>query len=273
MNRPDPDRIRHLLADLLVERVDRLDVFAEIASTNDFLLEQAGPPPGRIRVALAGHQTAGRGQFDRRWVSPPLSGLCMSAAYAFEPAPAHLPCLTLAAGIATADALTALGVNGVKLKWPNDLIARDLKLGGILTEARAADRRRACVVIGIGINMNLHSSVASRKKHAVPPNAIGIASIADNPPSHSELAATVIRSLSDMIRRFQDGDFAHFRRRWCEFDWLRGREISVDTPDGIVTGSADGIDDQGELCVVTEGGVRRIVSGSVECRLPAAASA
>ena len=145
------DSIRHALSDAAAVDIECLEVFPEIESTSSFLLAQPGPPAGKARVAMAEHQMSGRGRFGRRWISPPLSGLCMSMAYTFARKPSQLPGLTLAAGIAVIDALTGLTIEGVDLKWPNDLIARDRKLGGILTEARQNRADGTTVVIGIGV--------------------------------------------------------------------------------------------------------------------------
>ncbi len=68
--RLDAELIRQPFSELTRERLDSLEVFAEIESTNSYLLEQAAPMPGRFRVALAEHQTAGRGRMDRLWHSP-----------------------------------------------------------------------------------------------------------------------------------------------------------------------------------------------------------
>ena len=126
-----------------------LEVFGEIDSTNSYLLNVPPPPAGRFRVAIAEHQTGGRGRMDRRWVSPAATGLCLSIAYTFTDTPSDLSCATLAVGIAIAEALEEIGILGIGLKWPNDLVFRGGKLGGILTELRSnrgseIDHRRWC---------------------------------------------------------------------------------------------------------------------------------
>ena len=106
------------------------------------------PPPGGrpFRVAIADQQTAGRGRHYRRWVSPPGAGLYMSFAYSFEDPPENLPSLTLAIGVGVIAALQEFNIEGVSLKWPNDIVALDGKLGGILTEFQSGttSRRYGC---------------------------------------------------------------------------------------------------------------------------------
>ena len=76
-------------------RIDSVEIFPEIASTNSYLLNQAAPDSGRCRIVIADHQTAGRGQRGNTWLSPRLAGLYLSCAYTFREIPQHFPCLTL----------------------------------------------------------------------------------------------------------------------------------------------------------------------------------
>ena len=153
--RLDSDLICGALDAATVQRLDILEVFAEIASTNTYLMQQPGPAAGRLRVAATDNQTAGRGRHGRTWQSPAGSGLCLSLAYTFASNPANLPALTLAIGLGAIDALQRVGIGGVQLKWPNDLIMMNGKLGGILTEAQSQASGNLTVVTGIGLNIDL----------------------------------------------------------------------------------------------------------------------
>src|SRR5687768_11873608 len=115
-------------------------------STNDLLLKE-----NNTVLLAAEEQTAGRGRRGRRWHSAPGAGLTFSLASRIRRPARELAALSLVAGVAAARALRGLGVTGAALKWPNDLLAGDAKLGGILVETRGSGS--ACVaVIGIGIN-------------------------------------------------------------------------------------------------------------------------
>ncbi len=124
MSSLDATLIRRLLSERTSAQLDDLECFASIASTNTYLLEQAPPKAEQFRVAIADHQTAGRGRHHRRWVSPAGTGLCMSLAYTFDEQPEQLSSLTLAIGIGVVDALRQLQIEGVSLKWPNDFGSR-----------------------------------------------------------------------------------------------------------------------------------------------------
>lgn len=153
--RLDSDVIRRSLDEATARRLEILEVFSEIDSTNTYLMQQPGPFPGQVRVAVTDNQTAGRGRHGRTWQSPAGSGLCLSMAYSFASSPADFPALTLAIGLGAISALQSLGVGGVQLKWPNDLIVMNGKLGGILTEAQTQSAGAVTVVTGIGLNVDL----------------------------------------------------------------------------------------------------------------------
>src|SRR5210317_2169135 len=136
MSNLDADAIRRFANDPLRERLAAFDVFPEIGSTNTYLMQAAGPAPGMISIAATSNQTAGRGRQGKIWQSPPGSGIAISVAYTFAAQPANLPALTLMLGLGVVDALEELGATSVMIKWPNDLVALDGKLGGILAEAQ-----------------------------------------------------------------------------------------------------------------------------------------
>ena len=144
--------VRSLLGEAADERIESIDWFESLDSTNDYLLAAPKPAPSMARVALADEQTSGRGRGDKRWVSAAGGGLWMSIAYTFAPTPPALSTLTLAIGSDIAHCLGEFGAGGIMLKWPNDLMLDHRKLGGILVETRTA-AASSTIVCGIGINL------------------------------------------------------------------------------------------------------------------------
>jgi len=262
MNSPDAERIRDSLARGTRECVDAVEAFGDIGSTNTYLLGQSPPLPGRLRVVIADQQTAGRGRHSRRWVSPPGAGLWLSLAYTFAPAPRHMSSLTLAVGVGIVRALRDLGISGVHLKWPNDIVARDGKLGGILTEVQARGDT-ATVITGIGINLDLPSDASQEIESDWARQPVDMRRIADTVPVREMLAARIVDALYQVMQRFAADGLAGFAADWAEHDWLRGREITVDMPDRQITGIAAGIDKDGALLIDTGREHARVVSGSV----------
>lgn len=240
-----------------------LEVFAELGSTNSWLLKEAAPATGCFRVVIAENQTEGRGRLGRRWISPPLSGLCMSVSYTFAETPSHLPSVTLAVGAGVAAALRTIGVDDIALKWPNDLIAHDGKLGGILTEVRPEIGHGRTMVIGLGLNVDLPEAMRTAPQERWGSRIADLKGCVESLPSRSALAAGILQCVIATITRFERDGFAAFHAAWQDCDWLRGKAVSIQQADEDVQGVASGIDDDGALLVQTADGTRRIITGSV----------
>ena len=263
MSKPDATSIRRSLSAEASAKLDELDLFGSIASTNTFLLSQSPPEPGRFRVAIADHQSSGRGRHFRRWVSPPGAGLCLSLAYTFDEPPEQLPGLTLAIGVGIISALQELGVTGISLKWPNDIVADDGKLGGILTEVQSRNNDHVTVVTGIGLNIELPAGASAgiESDWARPP--VGMSEIVDELPARERIAAAVISALHGVMQKFGAHGMGAFAEDWSTHDWLKGREVTVDLPDQQITGIAAGVDSDGALLIDTGKEKVRVVSGSI----------
>ena len=264
MTNLDADAILGGLGEFASHRIEEFETFAEIESTNSYLLQQPAPSPGRVRVALTDNQTAGRGRHGRTWQSPPGSGLCLSMGYTFARQPSNLPALTLAVGLGVTEALSEVGVHGVLLKWPNDLMADDGKLGGILTETLPLADDAIAVVAGIGINFDLgdmaEPAVEADTRRPVADLA-GYTSVL--PPRHA-LAAGIIDSLCRVFADYEASGFAGQAARWSGCDWLLNRQLVVDTPHRQVAGIGAGVAEDGALLVDTgTGALTRITSGSI----------
>lgn len=256
----DVGRIREMLGARSRALLGSLDVFAVIDSTNTWLMNQPAPGAGRARVAIADYQLAGRGRFDSQWISPPSSGLCLSMAYTFEAGRRDLSSVTLAVGIGIAGMLEEIGIGGIGLKWPNDLIARNAKLGGILTESRSGPAGAASIVIGVGINVALPDVDRITSNIG---RVIDISSCIEEPPSRDELSARLIDRLLETLVIYQAKGFESFHASWPKYDWLRGQRVCLDDPDVSPPGVCQGIDADGALIVQRGSDRRHYRSGSI----------
>ena len=264
MTRLDADRVHRSLDDEHCERLAQLEVFGEIDSTNSYLMQQPGPVPGQFRVAATDNQTAGRGRLGRTWQSPPGSGLCLSMAYTFARSPDNLPALTLAIGLGVIEHLGKLNISGVQLKWPNDLMAMNGKLGGILTEAQARPDAPVTVVTGVGLNIDLDEPLDLGLESDWAPRPVALKCHVGDVPGKEELAASLISGLGQTFVYYEKDGFAAFVERWAEHDWLLGRELTIETPQRRVSGVGAGVAADGALLVETSSnGLERITSGSV----------
>ena len=179
----------------------RLD---SVTSTQDVARDM---PIGSIVVA--DHQTAGRGRMERRWEAPPGTSLLVS----FVLAPSRL--LSLAAGVAAAEACGP----DVRLKWPNDLLLDDRKLGGILVEA--TPHKAIC---GIGVNLTWAPEGAAMLER----------------PREEVLAR-----LQKQVARWTAAPGELVLRRWRELSATLGRRVRIDGTEGM----AEDLGPNGELIV------------------------
>jgi BirA family biotin operon repressor/biotin-[acetyl-CoA-carboxylase] ligase len=241
-----------------------LEVHDALGSTSDRLLAVRGLPPGRFDACLAEFQDAGRGRRGRRWVAPFASGLCLSMSWSYPDAPAMLGALSLAAGVASLRALRRLGVEGVTLKWPNDLVRGDAKLGGILIDHRGEAAGPAYVVVGIGLNVRLpraaQEALAAEGVEAIDLAAVGVV------PGRNALAAVLVAELHQALGEFGARGMAAFAEEWGQADALAGRPVTVLHGGESLEGVARGVDADGALLLEASGVRRRIVSGEVSVR-------
>ena len=260
----DVELIRRAADKLPEDGLVHIEAFAEIDSTNSYLMRMPGPEPRESHIAVTNNQTAGRGRHGKTWQSPPGSGLCLSAAYTFADRPDNLSALTLALGLGAIDALEELGARGVELKWPNDLVALDGKLGGILTEVQPHSPGAVSVVAGIGINVDLNTEHDFGIETAWARRVVNLKNVCEAMPTHEEVAGKITKHLLKTFIAFETSGFAAVAARWSRYDWLLGREITIDTSEDQFSGIGAGVAEDGALLVDTApAGIRRVTSGTI----------
>ena len=258
----DPVRLRPLLGDAC-GRFD-VDSLAECESTSTLLLSRAeqGAPAGSVIVT--DRQTAGRGSRGRSWLASPESSLTFSVLWRFDGGLERLSGLSLAVGVAVVRALEACGAMGVQLKWPNDILHDDAKLGGILVELQG-DPGSALAVIGIGLNLRLPEGMVAGERFAMPVAALD--RIISPLPERHALFAQLLIELAHVFDRFSEGGFAALRQQWQARHAWQDRPVRL-LRDGRVEkeGICRGADTDGALLVRTEAGIERCLSGDLSLR-------
>jgi BirA family biotin operon repressor/biotin-[acetyl-CoA-carboxylase] ligase len=190
-------------------------------------LAAAGRPLGS--VVVADHQTAGRGRHGRSWEAQAGSGLFVTFVLP------HSPLVVFVAGVAAAEACGG----EVLLKWPNDLVLRDRKLGGILAEIRNQH-----ALVGIGINLSWAPAGAAR---------LG----ADRD--------LLLERLLPLMTRWSEAEPEAVVKRWRELSWTLGQQVRVELGGEVIEGLAEDVDHDGALLV----GGRRVIAGDVTRVRPA----
>ncbi len=248
----EPIRIAAALAPLGVDVEHRLVLDSTQEAARRRLAQGAVPP----FLVLAEWQSAGRGRLGRRWLAPPLSALLATLAVPLARPPSELAGLSPALGVATAEALLALGHSGLSLKWPNDLLRHGLKLGGLLIEVLPAEDRGVVLLVGLGLNVRAEAACAA----PVPAASLAGAGGVDD---RSALVVALVRALIAASRLFEEQGFTPFRARYARLDALAGRECEVNTAAGTLRGRALGLDRQGALLLLAAGGLRAVTTGEV----------
>ncbi|MFL6619025.1 MAG: biotin--[acetyl-CoA-carboxylase] ligase [Povalibacter sp.] len=250
------------------DRIGLLEVLLSVDSTNRYVYESETITPERAQVCIAEIQSAGRGRRGRSWIAPFGSGICMSLGWQFEDSPPTFSALGLAVGIATVRALQRFGAADVGLKWPNDLLWKNRKLGGILIEMRGESGGPATVVIGIGLNM--HMPAAARLALAEQQSAL-IADVheilRDRTPTRNALIAALTEELVSMLPAFASEGFEPFLGDWQKLDVLVHAPVRVMQGTQTISGTGAGVDREGALLVDVEGERRRFMSGEVSVRV------
>ncbi|WP_141054396.1 biotin--[acetyl-CoA-carboxylase] ligase [Tepidiphilus succinatimandens] len=257
----DPAALHRLLPEALARRLD-LHWLGECASTNDEAMRLPLPDPGRLAVVGADRQTRGRGRQDRIWQSWPDASLTFSCLFAFPPG-TSLEALPLAVGVALARGLQALGVPGVGLKWPNDLLIAGAKVAGVLIEAQSRHAAPTRVVVGIGLNLELPPDF--HPASGLPATALAH-HLAPLPPREAVLAALLERLDAVRASYLAGHGFAAWRDEWNALDAYAGQEVAVRDGERELVGIDAGVDDTGRLLLDTASGRIACCVGDVSLR-------
>lgn len=261
-------RILEKLSSQVRDRVRNLEVVWSIGSTNTALLSRPNPPSGLSEVMFAEYQSGGRGRRGRSWLATPGGSICLSLSWTFPEVPEDLGALGLVIGVCELRALRDAGLAHARLKWPNDVLVDDRKLGGILIELRAESDGPACVVIGIGVNVMLGAGLLAKiAETGIPATDLVTAGLAQ--PSRNTVAGLIVEYCVRGLLEFEHEGLRPFIDDWREADALRGRMVDVRGAGGeVALGLARGVDLHGALLVETaEGGLRKFISGDVSVRV------
>ena len=269
----DVGRVETALAGGVVGR--RIVYRLRTGSTMDDARELARDGAAEGSVVVAEEQDAGRGRFDRRWVSP--AGLNLYFTVLLRPERAQLAFVNMAAALAVRGAVdAALGAAtqvdhphpslppsrgkrfNVSVKWPNDVRVGGRKLGGILIETEFEGGRLAFALVGIGINVNLDVS-----EH---PEIAGVATSLRSETGRvfkrEDVLVSALRGFDGLYARVRDGE--SLTAEWAGVLETLGKRVELRRGDDLLRGLAEGVDDGGNLILVGDDGERvSVAAGEV----------
>ena len=238
----------------------KIELFESIDSTSKYLKDNAIYDNGVFQVVIAKHQTSGYGRFMKRWDSEANGGLWMSIASSIKKIN-NPSTITLAIGAVIAETLKDIGFKGIGIKWPNDLIYKMKKLGGILVESHAKDEDLTGIIIGVGINFTTPSLSLDTTRYNLQPTSLE--KISSDSFDKSQLIASLIISIMYAIKEYDEYGFNPFYETYKKYDFLKGRNITVERNNDNLSGLNDGVYEDGSLVIVNEVGRHRIINGSI----------
>ncbi|ALO47105.1 biotin--[acetyl-CoA-carboxylase] ligase [Pseudohongiella spirulinae] len=249
------ERIISAFSELARPLSAHLEVKFSTGSTNTDALACAEAGLSQCLI-IAEHQQAGRGRRGREWVSPFGHNVYMSLLWTFQSGIAALEGLSLVCAIAVRRTLQNQGVEGVRLKWPNDVYLDSRKAAGILLEVRGDISGPCQLVIGLGVNTWLPPEVAGRIEQPYSDlRSAGLAIV-----SRNDLAAALVNELVSALVCFEAQGFEPFREEWMGADLYVGNKVEIHAGSQVKVGDHAGVDLSGRLLLDTELG-RVLVAG------------
>jgi len=247
--------------------------FDSVSSTNTVALEKAHDDPSREFVILSDTQTGGKGRHGRTWFSPAGKNSYLSLVLRPHIKISDASMLSILSGVAVCEALRDISGIPIRIKWPNDLVFENRKLGGILIETRTEHSLVTIGVIGIGLNISLENDDLPEDLRG---NATSLFIETSKSFKREDIVLKVLEHISDHYRRlFVPSGGTAVRTidpdakkqcidRWKKLDTVLGKKISVTTSQGKVSGQAVDIDEAGMLDILTNEGKKiKIHTGDI----------
>ncbi len=225
----------------------RFHYIEQVDSTNQFLLDFTDRMSMHKAICVADLMSAGRGRRMRPWFGGAFENIMMSIAWKF-PKKRQLPGLSLAIAVIVARSLKSeLGIE-VQMKWPNDILWNNQKLGGILVEIV-----ESVAVVGIGLNGRISDQV----KEEIGQPVISIYDIIGSTVNRAKLIEALALSLNSGLQQFQEHGFQPFRQYWLDRHALSDCLVQTDDRDPVV-GHIFGLSVDGALKL-------RQLDGTIKC--------
>ena len=266
---PNADLIQRHIRTLCHSEV-QIHAFEQLGSTSVWLrehaaeLEQNHGPVNHL--CITDWQSAGVGRRGKSWQARP--GNLMFSLLSFSDKPARdLIGLSLVTGIAVAEGLQDIANMPVQLKWPNDLILTDTKLGGLITELAAgplqSGKRCTRLLTGIGINLLHDETVLELSIGATSLEAVGVRCARVD---RDAIAGRLVAGVLAAHQRFEEAGWSVFAERWAALDWLHDKEVLIHRDKSTEQAVARGVNEQGALLVERAGEITPVYSGNVSIR-------
>ncbi len=252
----------YLEDDVRIRLMHSLTLFNEIDSTNTWLLQNS---LGKGRVCLTERQSDGRGRRGRQWFSPYGKNLYLSLSWSWSEGISVIQGLSLAIGVEIAEMLRDLGLVGVELKWPNDIVHQQRKLGGILIELAGGVSEDCRVIVGIGLNVAM-SDLPDARLAVIEQAWVDLKQLGLN-IDRNHLAAALLNRLLPALEHYGKVGFSSYKERWESLNAHRLQDVRLETAlRPPMEGRVLGVDEQGGLRLATTAGEVVVSGGEISLR-------
>ncbi|MFQ6129420.1 MAG: biotin--[acetyl-CoA-carboxylase] ligase [Candidatus Hadarchaeaceae archaeon] len=254
-----PYEVRRGLKTKFVGR--EISYYKEVDSTQEIAKRLATKGFEEGTLVVAETQTTGKGRRSRNWYSPE-GGVYLSIILRPEVSPSRAPLMALLAGLATAKTIRKLYKLKVELKWPNDILVNDRKVGGVLIEIAAEADIINWLVVGIGLNANTKASLPRELRKT----AVSLEEECGRKISRMELVRKLLEEVEQLYLIFKKHGSAPILEGWKSMTNTLGVPVRV-TNGKVIEGKAVDVDQDGALIIkLADGSVRRVVAGDVSLR-------
>ena len=266
MDDPNPCRMDDSLCIDLIRRElstrsvgFEIHLFGAVSSTNDVASRLAENGARAGTVVLAETQRAGRRHFGRSWFSPERANLYASVIFRPAIAPRAVPVFALIGSLAVADAVVEEGVPAA-VRWPNDVVVADRKMGGTLASVAAVADAVQHVILGVGVNLNVSREALARALGPAASFATSARTVAGRAIDRNRFTASFLNHLERWHELYARGGAGGVLFAWNQRDAVRGRVVEVSTPDGARRGHVTGVDAAGRLVLERRPGDEHVVT-------------
>jgi BirA family biotin operon repressor/biotin-[acetyl-CoA-carboxylase] ligase len=235
-----------------------LNLLWEVDSTNRYVIDSL--QPGQTQVCTAEAQTAGRGRRGKHWISPFARNIYLSVGKVLAVKMADLTGLSLVVGMEIGRLLRDKGCSSVGLKWPNDLLTAEGKLGGILVELGHPGPEGIPVCVGIGLNVASNNQGYDLVDQDV--SFLSDYMVVDRSVLVGEMANKIIVAMENHGLQSMDD----YQRTWKNLNRFDGCKVQVSAAGKKIEGIDAGIDSHGRLILHTSSGVQYCIAGEVSVR-------
>jgi BirA family biotin operon repressor/biotin-[acetyl-CoA-carboxylase] ligase len=243
--------------------LDNLEIKNQTDSTNDDAKESLKKPHNKLSAHLAEQQNSGRGRNNRKWVSPFGQNIYLSLGWRSNLTFSNIEGLSLAVGVRVAESLEELINEKIKIKWPNDLLINEKKLGGILIETSSDEKGTLEIIIGIGINVFMKN----KDTNEIDQSWTSLENYKKRNLDRNLIAAKILNNLLALTKDFKTTGFAGYIQAFENRNALENKECEV-ILDGKVSsaGLVTGINNKGELLIKINNEIINLRYGEVSIR-------